>query len=154
MSLRQQFLDAADGDPTHAAVHLARALMEGDTSSLKVGYSQVNAVTAASELFPEVTPTPSTMGLTRAWTSEPSAAPGWWSISVSNPGRLSAATPTSPDADRLDAALDDLADRIVDGQAPDGVYDLDTGKKIDIHVSTPIVTVSEDQGASLNPLES
>ena len=56
--------------------------------------------------------------------------------------------------DRLDAALDDLADRIVDGQAPDGVYDLDTGKKIDIHVSTPIVTVSEDQGASLNPLES
>ena len=55
--------------------------------------------------------------------------------------------------DDLEAAFDDLADSILDGQAPDGVYDLDTATKIDIHVSTPIVSASDDQGVTLNPLK-
>jgi hypothetical protein len=45
-----------------------------------------------------------------------------------------------------------MADRILDGQAPDGVYDLDTGAKIDIHVSAPVVSASDDEGVTVNPL--
>ena len=35
---------------------------------------------------------------------------------------------------------------MLDGYAPDGVYDLDTAEKIDIEVSTPIVTRAPHQG--------
>ena len=53
----------------------------------------------------------------------------------------------------LAEAFEHIAGEVLDGLAPDGVYDLDEGRKIDIHVSTPIVTASEDQGITVNPLE-
>lgn len=39
------------------------------------------------------------------------------------------------------------------GRVPDAVYDLDTGQRIELHTSTPIVTRSEDQGIMVNPLQ-
>lgn len=39
------------------------------------------------------------------------------------------------------------------GRLPDAVYDLDTGERIEVHTTTPIVTRSEDQGMMVNPLE-
>jgi hypothetical protein len=47
-------------------------------------------------------------------------------------------------------AFESLGDAVLDGYAPDGVYDLETGTKIDVHVSAPVVTRSEDQGISAN----
>jgi hypothetical protein len=38
------------------------------------------------------------------------------------------------------------------GRLPDGVYDLDTGQRLELHTATPVVTLSEDQGMRLNPL--
>lgn len=171
MSLRAKFLTAADGDPTGAAVFLARALMAGDASVFKAGYSQVNAVNAACELFPDVASDAINQGidaglderatrrarLVEHFVVEP------WALEDGNRDepvrRYAAVSGISNDEDAhlstfddLDAALNDLADRILDGQAPDGVYDLDTGTKIDIHVSTPIVSASDDQGVTLNPL--
>lgn len=46
----------------------------------------------------------------------------------------------------------ELLDSVLDGYAPDGVYDLETAEKIDIEVSTPIVTRAPCQGVSTNPL--
>jgi hypothetical protein len=40
------------------------------------------------------------------------------------------------------------------GRLPDAVYDLDTGQRIEVHTTTPVVTRSEDQGVMVNPLES
>lgn len=146
--------------------------MAGDASALKAGYSQVNAVIAATELFPEVAPDAINRGVDarlddraarRALLAEHFGVEPW-ALKCGDPGqpaRRYAAVCGIGDYenahlstfDDLDAALDDLADRILDGQAPDGVYDLDTARKIDIHVSTPIVTASEDQGVTVNPLE-
>jgi hypothetical protein len=39
------------------------------------------------------------------------------------------------------------------GRLPHAVYDLDTGRRIELHTTTPVVTHSEDQGMMLNPLE-
>jgi hypothetical protein len=172
MSLRDQFLAESDGDATQAAVSLARALMAGDPSVFQAGYSQVNAVMAASELFPEVTPDAVHRGIDarldertarRARLVEHHGVEPWaleagdldepvrryaavWGIGNYEDAHLST-------FDALDAAFDELADGVLEGLAPDGVYDLDTGNKIDIHVSTPIVTASEDQGATVNPLD-
>jgi hypothetical protein len=49
-------------------------------------------------------------------------------------------------------AFEVLGGSVLDGFAPDGVYDLETGEKIEVHVSTPIVTRAQDQGVTLNPL--
>jgi len=49
-------------------------------------------------------------------------------------------------------AFEFLGDSVLDGYAPDGVYDLETAEKIDIEVSTPIVTLARCQGVSWNPL--
>jgi hypothetical protein len=38
------------------------------------------------------------------------------------------------------------------GRTPDAVYDLDTGQRIELHTTTPVVTRSEDQGVMVNPL--
>lgn len=54
--------------------------------------------------------------------------------------------------ERLEDAFADLADELLNGQAVDAVYDLDTAERIDIHVSTPIITRSEDQETMENPL--
>lgn len=55
--------------------------------------------------------------------------------------------------DSVEEAFADLADRVLDGQSVDAVYDLETAERIEIHVSTPVVTRSEDQGIMQNPLE-
>jgi hypothetical protein len=49
-------------------------------------------------------------------------------------------------------AFEVLGGSVLDGYAPDGVYDLETGEKIEVHVSTPIIRRAEDQGTTLNPL--
>jgi hypothetical protein len=49
-------------------------------------------------------------------------------------------------------AFEFLGSSVLDGYAPDGVYDLDNGEKTDVHVSTPVVTRAEDQGVTANPL--
>lgn len=50
-------------------------------------------------------------------------------------------------------ACADLGDGVLEGYVPAGVYDLDTGELIELHVTTPLVTRSEDQGISRNPLK-
>lgn len=47
-------------------------------------------------------------------------------------------------------AFEILGAAVLDGYAADGVYDLDIAEKIDIEVSTPIVTRADVQGASVN----
>ncbi len=53
----------------------------------------------------------------------------------------------------VDDAFEELGSEVLEGLCADGVYDLDTGQKIDVNISTPIITASEDQGVSCNPLE-
>lgn len=50
-------------------------------------------------------------------------------------------------------ACADLGDGVLEGYLPAGVYDLDTGELIELHVSTPVVSKSEDQGITQNPLQ-
>jgi hypothetical protein len=50
------------------------------------------------------------------------------------------------------AAFEFLGESVLNGYSADGVYDLDTAEKIDVHVSTPIVTRAEGQGITANPL--
>lgn len=50
-------------------------------------------------------------------------------------------------------ACSELGDGVLEGYLPAGVYDLDTGELIELHVSTPVVTRSEDQGVTVNPLQ-
>lgn len=52
-----------------------------------------------------------------------------------------------------DEAFAIVADQVLDGWAPLGVFDLDTGELIEVHVAAPVVTRSEDQGITANPLE-
>jgi hypothetical protein len=40
----------------------------------------------------------------------------------------------------VEYALEVLGESVLNGYAPDGIYDLDTRAKIDVHVATPIVT--------------
>jgi hypothetical protein len=47
-------------------------------------------------------------------------------------------------------AFEFLGESVLEGYAPDGVYDLDTTEKIYVKVSTPVVTRGPDQG--FNPL--
>jgi hypothetical protein len=51
-----------------------------------------------------------------------------------------------------DACLE-LGDGVLEGYLPAGVYDLDTGELIELHVTTPVVSRSEDQGVTRNPLQ-
>jgi hypothetical protein len=41
---------------------------------------------------------------------------------------------------------------VLEGYAPDGVYDLDTAEKLDVQVSTPMVARAEDPGMTANSL--
>lgn len=49
-------------------------------------------------------------------------------------------------------ACAELGDGVLEGYLPAGVYDLDTGELIELHIATPLVTRSEDQGICRNPL--
>lgn len=52
----------------------------------------------------------------------------------------------------IEEAFSSLEDAILEGGAPEGVFDLDTGDLIEIHVAIR-VTRSEEQGVSRNPLK-
>jgi hypothetical protein len=41
-----------------------------------------------------------------------------------------------------------VGEAVFDGDQADGVYDLDTAEKIDVHISVPIVTRADVQGVS------
>jgi hypothetical protein len=146
--------------------------MAGDPSVFKTGYSQVNAVLAATELFPEVHADAIRQGIDaglddrdgrRARLVEHFGVEPWAleAGDATEAVRRYAAVSGIGDYenahlstfDELDAAFDSVADSILEGDAPDGVYDLDTGIKIDIHVSSPVVTASDFQGATVNPLK-
>lgn len=53
----------------------------------------------------------------------------------------------------VDDAFQELGSDVLEGMFADGVYDLDTGEKIEVHISTPVVTASVDQSVTYNPLE-
>jgi hypothetical protein len=46
--------------------------------------------------------------------------------------------------DTFEDAAQYLGDEVLEGWDPEAVYDLDTGDVIGLHVSTPVVTRSED----------
>jgi hypothetical protein len=54
--------------------------------------------------------------------------------------------------DTFEEAADHLADCVLDGGMFEAIFDLDTGERIDLHVTTPIVSRSEEQGLIINPL--
>jgi hypothetical protein len=61
--------------------------------------------------------------------------------------------PTVTTWETLTEALESMGDQVLEGFAPDAIYDLDSTIRIEVHVSTPVVTVSEDQlGGGNNPL--
>jgi hypothetical protein len=45
------------------------------------------------------------------------------------------------------------SDEVLDGWDPHAVFDLDTGELINLHIASPVVTRSEDQGVLVNPVE-
>lgn len=56
-------------------------------------------------------------------------------------------------SDDRDEVMGELAGEILEGWLPTAIYDLDTGECIELHVSTPAVTVAEEQGMMVNPLQ-
>ena len=46
-----------------------------------------------------------------------------------------------------------LGDGVLDGWTPCGVYDLDERTMLEVHVATPVVTASEDQGIMLTAFD-
>ncbi len=56
MTLHDELLELTDGNPIDAAARLAYGLMQDTPISHKVGYTKPNAVLAALEMFPEITP--------------------------------------------------------------------------------------------------
>lgn len=53
----------------------------------------------------------------------------------------------------FDDAATHLADGVLNGEIFEAIFDLDTGERIDLHISTPVVTRAEDQGVIINPLK-
>lgn len=54
--------------------------------------------------------------------------------------------------DTFEQACEHLGSAVIDGYLPEAIYDLDTGQRIDLHISSPVVTKSADQ-IGLNPLQ-
>lgn len=50
--------------------------------------------------------------------------------------------------DALDHLQEQAADLVLNGYALEGIFDLDTGRAFGPHVSTPVVTCSEDSGSA------
>jgi hypothetical protein len=50
-------------------------------------------------------------------------------------------------------ACDYAGGSVLDGWDPLGIFDLGTGELINLHIASPVVTRSEDQGVLTNPLE-
>lgn len=55
--------------------------------------------------------------------------------------------------DTFEEAVEMAGSEVLDDWYPQGVFDLDTGEKIDVHVSSPVITRYEDQGATINELD-
>lgn len=55
--------------------------------------------------------------------------------------------------DTFEDCVYDVGGEILDGWMPQAAYDLDTGTKIELHYSSPVITRSEDQGVTVNELE-
>lgn len=56
-------------------------------------------------------------------------------------------------ADSEDDVFEILADEVLSGSVMEAVYDLNTAERIELHVTTPVVSRSEDQGTMENPLK-
>jgi hypothetical protein len=52
--------------------------------------------------------------------------------------------------DSFENIADYLAEEVFEGWSPAGIVDLDTGESIGVHVSTPVVSRSEDPGAAMD----
>lgn len=55
--------------------------------------------------------------------------------------------------DTFEEAVAHAGGEIFDGWLPEAVFDLDTGERIEVHISSPVITRSEDQGTMLNVLQ-
>lgn len=56
--------------------------------------------------------------------------------------------------DTLQEAVSDAGGNMLDGDhVPEGAYDLDTGNKINLQISNPVVTAAEEQGVTVNELD-
>lgn len=55
--------------------------------------------------------------------------------------------------DTFEEAVADAGSHILDGLHVEGVYDLDTGQKVEVTMNTPVVMRSEDQGMTVNELD-
>jgi hypothetical protein len=76
-----------------------------------------------------------------------------WAAVAERQDALGAVTKVTVWACRTEGeALRQLGDAVLDGYAADAIYDLGTGDRIEVHVATPAVTRSEDQGTMCNPL--
>lgn len=45
----------------------------------------------------------------------------------------------------FEEACDVLGSAVLDGYAPEAVYDLDRGERLDIHIASPVITLADDQ---------
>jgi hypothetical protein len=54
--------------------------------------------------------------------------------------------------DDFDRLVEDAGGEVLDGWYPEAVFDLDTAERIELHISSPIITRSEDQGTIVNVL--
>lgn len=64
------------------------------------------------------------------------------------PGEPNSAEWAAETFDALDGLQDRAADLVLDGYALEGIFDLDTGRAFGPHVSTPVVTCSEDAASA------
>lgn len=55
--------------------------------------------------------------------------------------------------DDFDEVCKSAANDVFEDWWPEAVFDLDTGERIEIHMSNPIITRSEDQGTMVNVLQ-
>jgi hypothetical protein len=69
--------------------------------------------------------------------------PRRWAIAHESDGRTEVLT-----FDTLTDATDYLGDQVLEGWDPVGIFDLDTARAYGPHVSTPIVTASEDAASA------
>lgn len=54
--------------------------------------------------------------------------------------------------DTFPEAVRDAGGEIFDGWWPEAVFDLDTGQKVELHIASPVISISEDQGVTVNEL--
>jgi len=55
--------------------------------------------------------------------------------------------------DDFESVARSLAEDMFEDWWPEAIWDLDTGERIDLHIGSPIITISEDRNALVNPLD-